>query len=113
MTSPAELARKCFAVAARSTTLPGERDAAIGRGMAILERHDLNPDHFEIPGRDRAPRFTVSIDTAALQAAQKRMQEAMEQMAARVQAETVARSMAERLMRERARAGSPFINPGV
>lgn len=48
--TPAERARKCFALAA-STEHAGERDAAIARGMAIVEKNNLNPNHFEIPGR--------------------------------------------------------------
>jgi hypothetical protein len=114
VSSPAELARKCFAVAARSTTLPGERDAAIGRGMAVLERHGLNPDHFDIPGRQCAPSITITLDAAVIEAAQRHMREAaMAKMAARMQAEMVARSLAERLLRERVRARSPFMNPGA
>lgn len=105
MSSAAERARKCFAVAARPTTLPGERDAAIARGMAIIESHALNPDHFDIPGRARnARRASVDLDPAMHAA----MQQAMADMAARLKAEMAARGLAERLMRERARAGSPF-----
>lgn len=52
-TSPAEKARKCFAVAG-STEHAGEREAAIARGMAIIGKNKLNPDHFEIPGRSRS-----------------------------------------------------------
>lgn len=31
----------------------GERAAALNRGMAIIARAGLNPDHFDIPGRER------------------------------------------------------------
>lgn len=52
--SPPELARLCFRIAADERSPQGERDAALSRGMAILQRHRLNPDHFAIPGRVRA-----------------------------------------------------------
>ena len=55
--SPAVKARKCFAVAA-STQHSGERDAAIARGMAIIEKHNLDPNDFDIPGRQRRRRST-------------------------------------------------------
>jgi hypothetical protein len=48
--SPREKAEACFAVA-RSTTHAGERENAIGRGLAICEREGLDPDTFDIPGR--------------------------------------------------------------
>lgn len=32
------------------------------RGLAILQRHQLNPDHFEIPGRVRREAPTFSTD---------------------------------------------------
>lgn len=61
MSRAAERARACFAVA-KSTTHEGERAAAINRGMALLERAGLNPDHFDIPGRAKAgARYVGSI----------------------------------------------------
>lgn len=57
-------ARKCFALA-RSTTHAGERDAAVSRGLAILERAGLNPDDFDIPGRARKrPAPAGNVDTS-------------------------------------------------
>jgi len=50
--TPRKRADACFAVA-RSTTHDGEREAAIGRGKAICERHGLDLDDFDIPGRKR------------------------------------------------------------
>lgn len=50
---PRATARACFELAAKGAT-EGERSAALGRGMAIVERHGLNPDHFDIPGRVKA-----------------------------------------------------------
>ncbi|MCW3837855.1 DUF2786 domain-containing protein [Sphingomonas canadensis] len=50
--SPTDRARKCFAVA-KSATIDGERAAALDRGMKILEKHGLDPDAFDIPGRER------------------------------------------------------------
>lgn len=61
MSRPAELARKCFAVA-KSTSHEGERAAAINRGMALLERAGLNPDHFDIPGRAKAEPRRIRIE---------------------------------------------------
>lgn len=58
---PADRARKCFALARQPGT-HGERDAAIARGMAIVERHGLNPNDFDIPGRIRGKSGTVIID---------------------------------------------------
>ena len=52
MRNPTELARKCFALA-KSPGTAAEGEAALARGMAIIERHGLNPDHFDIPGRKR------------------------------------------------------------
>lgn len=49
---PRKTARACFALAARAT-IEGEKQAAINRGMAILENNRLNPDEFDIPGRVR------------------------------------------------------------
>lgn len=49
---PRKTARACFALAARAGT-EGEKAAALNRGMAIIEAHKLNPDHFDIPGRAR------------------------------------------------------------
>ncbi len=50
---PAKLARTCFQIAADERSPAGERAAALNRGMALLDRHKLNPDHFAIPGRER------------------------------------------------------------
>lgn len=61
MTKAAARARKCFSLAARAGT-PGERDAALARGMAIVERNELNPNDFDIPGRLRGKRGHVIID---------------------------------------------------
>ena len=52
-TTPRDKAERCFAVA-RSTTHSGERENAIGRGMAICEREGLDLDLFDIPGRARS-----------------------------------------------------------
>lgn len=52
MGDPATKARACFALA-ESTTFDGERAAAIGRGLKILEKAGLDPDRFDIPGRAR------------------------------------------------------------
>lgn len=49
-----ERARWCFKVAADERCSDGERAAALNRGMAIVERAGLNPDSFDIPGRERA-----------------------------------------------------------
>jgi hypothetical protein len=51
--NPAELARKCFALA-KSPGTEAEGEAALARGMAILERHGLNADDFDIPGRAKS-----------------------------------------------------------
>lgn len=48
-----ERARLCFTLAADTRSPEGERAAALNRGMAILRRAGLNPDHFDIPGRER------------------------------------------------------------
>lgn len=61
MSAAADKARKCFALAA-STTHEGERDAAVTRGMAILDRAGLDPDLFDIPGRDRPGVRRVGIE---------------------------------------------------
>ena len=53
MSSLAEKARACFALA-KSSTFEGERQNAIERGLALLERGGLDPDDFDIPGRERA-----------------------------------------------------------
>ena len=45
------LAAKCFDIA-RSTQFPGERAAAISRGIAIAEKAGLRLDLFDIPGWD-------------------------------------------------------------
>lgn len=45
------LAGKCFDIA-RSTKFPGERAAAISRGIMIAEKACLRLDLFDIPGRD-------------------------------------------------------------
>jgi hypothetical protein len=55
MTSAAQKAERCFALA-RSTSFPGERDTAIARGIAILEKAGLRLDAFDIPGRPRTTR---------------------------------------------------------
>lgn len=47
------LAERCFALA-RSTTFPGEREAAIARGIAIANKAGISLDRFDIPGRARA-----------------------------------------------------------
>ncbi len=52
-TTPREKAERCFAVARRAT-FPGEVENAISRGKAICERHGLDLDGFDIPGRVRA-----------------------------------------------------------
>lgn len=52
MSDAADRARKCFALAARAST-NGERDAAMARGWALIERYGLDPDGFDIPGRER------------------------------------------------------------
>jgi hypothetical protein len=41
-------------IARRTTTLEGERAAALNRAHAMIERHDLDPDDFDIPGRKRS-----------------------------------------------------------
>lgn len=60
MSAAAIKARACFALAA-STSYPAERATAINRGMAILEKHGLNADHFDIPGRVRSRKSLVEI----------------------------------------------------
>jgi hypothetical protein len=50
--TPSQRAEACFAVA-RSTAHEGERDAAISRGKFICDRHSLDLDDFDIPGRKR------------------------------------------------------------
>lgn len=52
----ADRARACFRLAAAPSATEGERAAALNRGMAILERAGLDPDHFDIPGRERKAR---------------------------------------------------------
>ncbi|QUM72169.1 hypothetical protein [Sphingopyxis granuli] len=52
MSKSADRARKCFELAARGST-NGERSEALRRGLAIVERYDLDPDAFDIPGRER------------------------------------------------------------
>lgn len=59
--SPSDRARKCFALA-RSPGTPGEREAAISRGMALVQRHGLDPNAFDIPGRIRGKSGTVIVD---------------------------------------------------
>lgn len=49
---PRQTARDCFALAARAT-IAGERNNALERGMAILNKYGLDPDDFDIPGRER------------------------------------------------------------
>lgn len=57
--TPHERAAACAAVA-RSTTHAGEREAAIGRCLAICERHGLDPDRFDLPGRPNRRPETVA-----------------------------------------------------
>ena len=45
------LAAKCFDIA-RSSSFPGERQAAISRGILIAEKAGLRLDLFDIPGRE-------------------------------------------------------------
>ncbi len=54
----AATARACFAMAARAELADGQRAAAVNRGMAIVEKYRLDPDDFDIPGRERKPRQT-------------------------------------------------------
>lgn len=59
------LAEQCFAVA-DSTNQEGEKQAAINRGMNLLEKHGLDPDDFDIPGRERSkPKVTSGFRGAA------------------------------------------------
>ena len=57
--TPRDRAAACAAVA-RSTTHAGEREAAIGRCLAICERHGIDPDQFQLPGRAQVRRETAS-----------------------------------------------------
>lgn len=52
----AATARACFAMAARAELAEGQRAAAVNRGMAIVEKYALDPDSFDIPGRERKAR---------------------------------------------------------
>ena len=54
-------AEACFRLASHPNTGEGERQAALDRGMGILERHGLDPDDFDIPGRTRPERVTVEV----------------------------------------------------
>lgn len=58
----AERARLCFNLAADTRSPAGERAAALNRGMAILARAGLNPDHFTIPGRERPAPCSTAWD---------------------------------------------------
>ncbi|MEP9401892.1 hypothetical protein [Sphingomonas sp. VNH70] len=58
------LAAKCFEIA-RSTKFPGEREAAISRGIAIAEKAGLNLDLFNIPGRSEADQLRHAVEEAA------------------------------------------------
>lgn len=53
---PAATARAAFAMAARAELAEGQRAAALNRGMAIVEKYGLDPDAFDIPGRERRAR---------------------------------------------------------
>ena len=58
-------AERCFALA-RSTAFPGEREAAISRGVAIAQKAGLDLDRFDIPGRSQRTRSVASsFDCAA------------------------------------------------
>lgn len=50
MSHLANKVRACFAVAA-SSTFESERQAAVSRGLTLIEKGGLNPDDFDIPGR--------------------------------------------------------------
>lgn len=53
---PAETVRLALAIANDARAPQGQRDAAVNRAMALIERHGLDPDRFDIPGRSRKPR---------------------------------------------------------
>lgn len=114
--TPAERARKCFALAT-STQHEGERAAAIERGMAIIARNGLDPDRFDIPGRETPKRTTGfagfagftggTFDSEVLRAAMDAMRDDLRraaEAAARQQEEMLRASMSRRSMPELAAA---------
>ncbi len=68
MRDHAATARAAFAMAARAELPEGQRAAALDRGLAIVSKYRLNPDDFDIPGRERkaAPRNEMPIDLTGL-----------------------------------------------
>ena len=95
--TPRQLADACYALA-RSTTHAGEREAAIGRGDAIVARHGLDPESFAVPGRARrqcreAPQartFEVNIfggSSAEFAAGMARLKRALEEAGLRAGAD--------------------------
>lgn len=59
-----ERVRACLRLAAHPSTGEGERDAAMDRAMALIERHGLDPDRFDIPGRARQRPEPLDPDVA-------------------------------------------------
>lgn len=60
--TPREKAEACYRLA-RSTEHAGERDAAIGRGDAICDKHGLDKATFEVPGRAK-PKVEARFERA-------------------------------------------------
>lgn len=64
----AATARAAFAMASRTELIEGQRAAALNRGLLIVKKYGLDPDDFDIPGRERKPkpisgnRPTIAID---------------------------------------------------
>lgn len=55
-------AEACFRLASHPATPTHEAAAALERGWGIINRHGLDPDRFEIPGRERAVDPEADID---------------------------------------------------
>lgn len=103
----AATARAAFAMASRTELIEGQRAAALNRGLLIVKKYGLDPDDFDIPGRERKPkpingkRPTIAIhDEFPEEGFLERMFEQMRRQAV----EQMRRKAAEDLFRQTQRA---------
>ena len=61
MRDHAATASAAFAMAGRPELPEGQRAAALDRGLAIVAKYRLNPDDFDIPGRQHRRHASIAL----------------------------------------------------